>query len=261
MDDSNRPERTISPEPPVVVITGASRGLGAGIAAELADRGFRLGLCARTEPDPPPGADTARIITAAVDVTDAPAVDAFGERVATDLGPISIWINNAGLLGPIAPARSADPEEVRDAVLVNVLGVFNGSAAFARLSRRRPGPEPILVNISSGAASSVYPGWSTYGPTKAAVEHLGRHVAAEEPGLRVVSLAPGVVDTDMQTAIRAADEGDFPAVDRFRRLREDDAYNRPGWIADRIIALWDRTWVPDHDVVRVPDEPGAPGRG
>src|SRR5699024_7268609 len=113
---------------PVVVVTGASRGLGAGMASTLATRGLRLGLCARTEPSIPEGASADLLVTASVDVTDAGAVDAFAEDVVDRLGPISIWINNAGLIGDIAPARSGDPETVRDTVAVNVVGVMYGSA-------------------------------------------------------------------------------------------------------------------------------------
>lgn len=244
--DRNSPD-----DPIVIVVTGASRGLGAGLADRFIERGHAVGLCARSEP--PEGGD--RVVTAAVDVTDAAAVDAFAEQVSDRLGPISIWINNAGLLGPVAPARDADPDAVRDAVLVNVVGVANGAATFARMARREPGSRHLLVDISSGAATSVYPGWSTYGATKAAVEHLGRHIAAEEPDLHVVSLSPGVVDTDMQAIIRGTDEADFPAVERFRALHRDAAFNSPAWVADHVLALWDGSWRAEGGLARVPDEP------
>lgn len=239
----------------MAVITGASRGLGAGLAGRLAERGWALGLCARNEPPIPEGADPSRVVARAVDVTDAAALDRFADLVIERLGSVSLWINNAGLLGPVAPARASDPDEVRDAVLVNVVGTMFGSATFARATRAHPVPDPLLVNISSGAATGVYPGWSTYGPSKAAVEHLGRHLAAEEPHLRVVALSPGVVDTDMQTRIRAADDESFPAIERFRRLHRDGAWNSPEWVADHVIALHEGRWEPDAESVRVPDEP------
>ena len=238
----------------VAVVTGASGGLGAGLATRLGELGFSLGLCARREPAAPAGHGAS--LCRSVDVTDAAAVEAFIDEVAGTLGPVDLWINNAGLLGPVAPARNADPDAVRDALLVNVAGVMYGSAAFARRARRDwPTARRVLVNISSGAATSVYEGWSTYGPTKAAVDHFSRILAAEEPDLVVHSVAPGVVDTPMQGQIRATPADDFPALDRFVELDRTGSWNSPGWIADHLAALVADTLHPGSVTYRVPDEP------
>lgn len=239
----------------VAVVTGASRGLGAGMAARLARRGLHLGLCARGRPSVPPGADAGRVLAAAVDVTDAAALDGFAADVVARLGRIDLWINNAGLLAPIGPLRDADPAEVTANVDVNVVGVLLGSATFARHVRSRPGGG-TLVNITSGAATTVYAGWAPYCASKAAVDHATRVIAVEEAdaGLRAYAVAPGVVDTDMQAAIRAAPAERFPAVERFRQLRRDGAYNSPGWVADHILGLAFGATGGDGVVVRVPDE-------
>lgn len=242
----------------MAVITGASRGLGAGIAARLAERGFSLGLCARHVPDAPaPDA-----ICVAVDVRGAAAVEAFAEQVTAELGPIDLWVNNAGVLDPIGPLRDADVGALRAHIEVNVLGVLWGSRTFARIVHDRPSGG-TLVNISSGAARSGYEGWAAYGASKAAVDQLSRVLAAEEAdhGLRVVALAPGVVDTGMQAAIRATSADRFPTVGRFHALKADDAFNSPAWVADRILDLTGDvvpTWADasaDQVVLRVPDEP------
>lgn len=244
----------------VAVITGASRGLGAGMAERLAEHGFALGLCARHVPD----ASFPRSICAAVDVRDAEAIGAFADRVTADLGHIDLWVNNAGVLDPIGPLRDADIDEVRTHVEVNVLGVLWGSRTFARLVHDRP-KRGTLINISSGASRSVYEGWAAYCATKAAVDQLSRVLAAEEAdhGLRVVALAPGVVDTDMQATIRATSADRFPAVERFQSLKADDSFNSPAWVADRILELVEAgasspDWTaasPDPIVLRIPDEP------
>jgi len=248
----------------VAVVTGASRGLGAGLAVHFAASGMHLGLCARhrpvlaartrptaqdghIEPSEPP-------VIAAVDVTDRAALDAFAAAVVARYGRIDLWVNNAGLLGPVGPLAEADPDLIRRAVDVNVTGVLNGTAVFAAHVRSRPGPG-ALVNISSGAATKPYEGWAAYCASKAAVDQLTRVVALEEArhGLVAYSVAPGLVDTDMQAAVRASDESAFPDVARFRRAAEEHRFNSPAWVAEHILALAFGPERPDT-VVRVPDQ-------
>jgi benzil reductase ((S)-benzoin forming) len=257
-------DSTVPTPPPVggrvAVITGASRGLGAGMADRLAELGMHLGLCARREPEAPASAraDGGRSVTAAVDVADPTAVERFAVEVAGRFGRIDLWINNAGVLAPIAPLRDADAAEVATNVQVNVLGVMYGCATFARHVRSRPGGG-VLVNITSGAAGNPYVGWSAYCASKAAVDQVTRVVAQEEAdvGLRAYAVAPGVVDTDMQAMIRSTPPERFPDVDRFLQLKLDGAFNSPAWVADHIVGLLVDP-SPDADVVqRVPDEPGA----
>lgn len=243
------PDRPL--EGKVVVVTGASRGLGAGLAARFAEQGAALGLCARNVPGAPTDARTVR---GEVDVTDGRALEDFAGAVEGELGPIDLWVNNAGVLEPMGPLRDLRSDDVDRALLVNIGGVVNGTRAFVRRAGRQPAGRRALVNISSGAARSVYEGWSVYGATKAAVDHLTEIVAAEEPGIVCHAVAPGIVETDMQVAIRAADETTFPSVDRFRRLHADGAANSPAWVADHLIGLLTGALRPDAVVYRVPDE-------
>lgn len=231
----------------MIVVTGASRGLGAGLATAFAAGGFRLGLCARSAPVPPPGS----AVVAAADVTDAAAVESFAAEVHRRLGPIELWVNNAGVLGPIRPLREADPDEVATNLEVNVLGVVHGTQAFLR---HRSDRDPVLVNLSSGAATTAYAGWGAYCAAKAAVEQLTAVVAVEEPAIRAYAVAPGVVDTPMQAEIRATPAERFPAVGRFRQLKADDAFNSPAWIAGQLLELSFGELRPADHRWRIPDE-------
>jgi NAD(P)-dependent dehydrogenase (short-subunit alcohol dehydrogenase family) len=228
---TNRADPDETPSPSVVVITGASRGLGAGMARTFASRGWRLGLCARSLPEAPPGAEGVSVVRS-VDVADAPSVMAFADAVVDRFGRIDLWINNAGVLEPIGPLADAEPDSLRQHVEVNVLGTMHGTAVFARHVRSRPG-RGMLVNMSSGAATTPYEGWAAYCGSKAAVDMVTAVAGAEEGrhGLAVMALSPGVVDTDMQALIRGTAETAFPSVGRFVQLHEDRAFNDPEWVA------------------------------
>jgi NAD(P)-dependent dehydrogenase (short-subunit alcohol dehydrogenase family) len=246
----------------VVVVTGASRGLGAGLAAAFADEGMRLGLCARARPAQPAGAVS---VTASVDVTDAAALDAFAVEVIEAFGRIDLWVNNAGVLAPIGPLADADPDALHRHIDINILGVLHGSATFARHVRDRPGPG-VLVNISSGAATNPYEGWAAYCASKAAIEMTTEVIAREERdhGLMAFAVSPGVVDTDMQVLIRSIPPASFPEVDRFQRIHEDQAFNSPAWVARFIVehcldpAIAGHRRTPGSVRIRVPKQPDLP---
>jgi benzil reductase ((S)-benzoin forming) len=219
----------------IAVITGGSRGLGAGLARDFARRGMRLGLCARGAVALPDGPD---VVAAQLDVSDAEAVERFCAEVAARLGPIDLWINNAGLLEPIGPLVRAPADQFARHIEVNVLGVAWGSAAFCR-HRRAVGPGGTLVNISSGAGRKGYFGWSAYCAGKAAVDRMSECLALEEKsaGTRVLAVAPGIIESRMQEQIRASSPADFPEVDRFVRMKEEGRFSSTEWVAARLLEL------------------------
>ncbi len=242
----------------VAVVTGASRGLGAGLAEVFAGDGVRLGLCARTRPQVPSAASDA--VAEVVDVTDPGALDRFAATTVERFGRIDLWVNNAGMLEPIGPLAAADPGALRANIDVNLLGALHGSAAFARHVRSRPG-RGVLVNMVSGAATRPYRGWAAYCASKAGVAMLTEVVAEEEGehGLVAFALSPGVVDTGMQALIRQTGTADFPEGDRFRRLHAEGRLNDPSRVARFVL---DHLVAPTADGpgdlpvrIRVPDDP------
>ena len=218
----------------VAVITGASRGLGKGMAEHFAAEGMKLGLCARTMDD---HIDAQRI-SRPVDVTDGEAVEAFAKHVAEHFGHIDLWINNAGVLEPIAPMRSVESKDFDDHMRINVLGVFHGCKSYVH-HLHASGKGGVLVNISSGAAMSAYAGWAPYCASKSAVDRLSEVIALEEEsiGLRVHAVAPGVIDTDMQELIRGTAEADFPMVDKFLELKANDDFSTTRFVSEKMLEL------------------------
>jgi NAD(P)-dependent dehydrogenase (short-subunit alcohol dehydrogenase family) len=219
----------------VAVITGASRGLGAGLSAAFLHRGLNVAACARSRPA---CESQEHCLTRALDVTDAAALDAFTAETVERFGRIDLWVNNAGLLEPIGPLRELDPAAIARHIDVNVCGVFYGSRALVRHLHERRG-EAVLINISSGAARSAYAGWSAYCAAKAAVDRMSESLWLEEAdqGLRVHAVAPGIIDTDMQALIRNCSPEQFPQVQKFLDLKAADRFSTPEFIADRLLEL------------------------
>lgn len=235
------------------VITGASRGLGAALAEDFAARGIRLGLCARSRPALPSGDE---VLSVRLDVRDEESVIDFASRVEKRFGSIDLWINNAGVLEPIKPLRELGLDEFREHIEINLIGLFLCSRTYVRHLRGRDA-EGVLINISSGAAAHGYAGWSAYCAGKSAVDRLTECVELEEceSGLRAYAVAPGVIDTDMQTLIRECSPADFPEVERFREMKRDDSYNTPGFVARQLLAIaFDPASRPDAVVVQLPNE-------
>lgn len=237
----------------VVAITGASRGIGAGIAKDFAARGLRLALCARADPALP---DNPSVLSRRVDVTDAAALRAFARAAVARFGRIDLWINNAGVLEPIAPVRALRPEDLRRNLEVNLLGVLHGCQAFLEAAVAPQGGG-VLINVSSGAAWRGYAGWGAYCASKAAVDRLTECLQLEEAsrGLRAFAVAPGIVDTDMQALIRRQTPEVFPDVERFLAFKRDEAFNSIPFVAQHLLRLaFDPGAAGEGVLVRLPPE-------
>jgi len=197
---------------PVAVITGASRGLGRALARELARREWHLVLDARGAEDL--GAVQAQLPggqhhALAGDVTDHTHRAAL-VAAARALGGASLLVNNASSLGasPLPAFGDLDPATYVEILRVNLVAPMALTAALLPQLRRHDGR---VLNISSDAAVEPYESWGGYGSSKAALDHAGRVLAAEEPELRVYSLDPGDMRTRMhQDAFPGEDISGLP---------------------------------------------------
>lgn len=192
-----------------VLITGASRGIGAAAAHAFAAGGANVVLAARD------AAAVAQIagqigdgaVGIGCDVTDMAQVQAAVDLAVSRFGGLDVLIGNAGVIEPIARLDAADAGEWSRIIDINLKGVFHGMrAALPVMQAQGAG---TIITISSGAAHNPLEGWSGYCASKAGAAMLTScaHLEAGAAGVRVMGLSPGTVATDMQRVIKASGVG------------------------------------------------------
>jgi len=190
---------------PVIIITGASRGMGADTARWLAKAGASLVLIARTkdkllevaEDVKRPGG---KALVLCADVSDPDAAPSIVHQTIVRFGRLDAVINNAGVLAPLSRLADTDPAAWQQNLAINLSGPFYMIRAAIPELRKTGGR---VINISSGAARHPVEAWGAYCTAKAGLTHLTTVLAAEEPAITAVAVRPGVVDTAMQEYIRA----------------------------------------------------------
>ena len=200
----------------VIVITGATRGLGRALVTTFTAGGHTVIGCGRSDGHiralrdqfPAPHSFTP------VDVTDALAVETWANDTLAKFGPPDLLINNAALMNDPAPLWEVPAAEFDALIDVNVKGVANVIRAFVpAMVARQSG---VIVNLSSGWGRSTSPEVAPYCASKYAVEGLTLALAKELPrGMAAVPLNPGVIDTDMLRQCWADDAGAYPTADRW----------------------------------------------
>lgn len=222
------------------IVTGTTRGLGAALAERIAEDPANELIALSRAPDAPiPGG--ARI---EADLADGAALerafDRLEGRVHGRRYDKAVLINNAGVVAPVAPLEAVDPDALEKSLLVNLAAPMRLMRRFLRMAE---GIAPLarIVNISSGAGRRPVSGWSAYCAAKAGLDMASRVAALEAQSrgraVEVVSLAPGVIDTAMQDAIREAAPEDFADVERFRRMKAEGALRPAAQVADEILRL------------------------
>lgn len=229
----------------LIVVTGASSGIGEAIARRLSEAGHPLLLLARRI-ERLKALNLPNTLCEQVDVTDMASFSAAVDKAQAMYGPVDALVNNAGamLLGQI---ESQDAQEWKRMFDVNVLGVLNGmQVVLASMTERNSG---TIINISSIAGKKTFPSHAAYCGTKFAVHAISENVREEvaSSNVRVTTIAPGAVETELlsHTSSQAIKDGynewkhemgGVLAADDIARAVEF-AYNQPQNVCVREIAL------------------------
>lgn len=243
----------------LIVLTGASRGLGAALARQLLQPGHALLTLSRR---PDPGLDTAAQAAGcpctqwSVDLAEP---DAAVDRLRTALLPLAaapparlVLLHNAARLPEPAKLQAQDDTDLRAALRLGLEAPLRLSAAALAASAGWGARRQVLF-ISSGLGRRALAGSTAYCAVKAGLDHAARALAlehADDPRTGIVSLAPGVIATDMQRQLRGADPARFAAQGRFEALHRDGLLDTPEQAAAKVLAWLAR---PDFGALPVAD--------
>ncbi|GAB2873788.1 SDR family oxidoreductase [Paraburkholderia jirisanensis] len=212
------------------IVTGHTHGLGEALAEQLLARGFAVLGIARSRHATLAQRHADLFEQIELDLADTARVAQWlaGDHLQRFIGDAQqvLLINNAGTVQPVGPLDTQDPATIAQAVSLNVAAPLMLASAVTTASTQAE--DRRIVHISSGAGRNPYPGWSVYCATKAALDHHARSVALDaNRALRICSIAPGVVDTNMQAEVRASALEKFPQRERFVELKQSGKLTLP----------------------------------
>lgn len=229
-------------EQSVFLITGASKGLGRSICEILANKGYIVVGLARqsselAELDTFLKKYNDKSCAIACDLSVPEMVNNTAGEIVERFPAIHGIIHNAGIIGPVGNIFTVDEAKWNETLVVNLVSVQQLTRvlypAMVNAGRCR------VTTISSGAAVNSLESWSAYCTSKAGLDMWTRCLADEggNDGISAVSIAPGIVDTDMQATIRSTDRSDFPMVDRFIEFHKNGDLVSPDKVANSLFEL------------------------
>lgn len=203
----------------VAVVTGGSRGYGAGIAESLKKHGAEVWITGRDEEALKAASDRLGVRAVRADVTVPADWDRLFDDVFKAAGRLDILVNNAGAGVRVAPVAEQSDDEILRSISVNLTGAILGCRRAAPLMKKQK--SGIIVNISSICATEAWPGWSVYSAAKAGMLQFSKCLYAElrESGVRVTTVIPSWGATEFQ---QASDIAPLSDEQRKRAIQLDD---------------------------------------
>lgn len=228
-----------------IYITGSSKGLGKALVQASLNNHFKtIGLSRHNDIDHP------NFKWIQLDLSDAHAI-AFYQFDAIKHASSITLINNAGVLGDIDKMGSINDDQIQTVMQINLISPSILINKFLKAYQNLDCTKTI-INISSGAATSPYESWSSYCASKAGLEMMSKVVQKENhPHLHVFSIAPGVVDTDMQAQIRQTDPNKFIHIEKFLELKNAGSLYDPQLVAAKILDVAMHPALQTQNVFRI----------
>ncbi|MBH9551747.1 SDR family NAD(P)-dependent oxidoreductase [Inhella gelatinilytica] len=236
------------------IVTGASRGLGAALAEQLMNRGDRvLGIARHHNLALAMGGHESWTADLAQPQPVAERLQSWLSRQGPGAFEGALLINNVGVITPPGPVQAVGLGALSSALRVGLESTLLLSAAFLAATDSWCLPRQIL-NISSGLGRRAMAGAAPYCAAKAGMDHLSRAMALDEAnkshGARICSIAPGIIDTDMQGQLRSGDPSQFPDQPRFAAFKSEGQLDSPADCAAKLLAFLAR---PEFGVEPVAD--------
>jgi len=231
----------------LTILTGASRGMGLAMAEQLCTPNHTL-LCISRGSSPDLAAlalnNGATLVQWQADLAHPQAVadklSAWLQTLAEQTFENATLINNAGVIGHLGPFEQASAQSVQEALAINLTAPMLLTQVFLQATRAWPAQRKVL-QISSGLGRRAMAASALYCASKAGLDHFSRCAALDEALLgnpaRIVSLAPGVIDTDMQTDLRTGNPSGFPDQANFIHLKESGSLTSPSDAAAKVLGF------------------------
>ena len=223
------------------LVTGASKGIGRSIAHTLAEDGIQVILLSRQSDELQMACDSVQSISptsfsVACDLCDSDSIKQAIEDLS-ETSSLDGIVHNAGAIAPIKPMSEADDEEWARNIEVNLIGVQRLTKGL--YPKMKQSQHCRVTTISSGAALRPLHSWSSYCISKAGLDMWSRCLAEEgaKDGITSISIAPGIVNTDMQLQIRSSNVDDFPMVESFAGYHRDGQLTNPDDVARQLYPL------------------------